>query len=151
MYLACMRHRSRDLLIRAAQVPVGLLDCVASLRHQRHQVDDENPIDGEQQRLEDRLKKRISGMHKKRVGRERSAEQHRANSRPDTRKKVGYKYGGEEPNEWRTCTGQRNKPYPDNISCRYHGYSEKIANCTLVELHNEPDSDTTGRQAGRPW
>jgi hypothetical protein len=64
---------------------VGVLDCLAPLFHEKRQIDDDNPVYGEQQRLRARLKSRIACADDERVGGERHAEQHLTGPTPANR------------------------------------------------------------------
>src|SRR5215831_13330041 len=131
--LACARNRSRDLLIRVSQVPDRLLECRAALPHQKGEIDDDNPVNGEQEGLKCSLKNRITRTHNERVGRKRQAEQNCANSGPNTCKQARRQNRGKKQHVWSACSGQRDKPYPERERYHYRGDSEKIANCGLLE------------------
>src|SRR5215813_913288 len=131
--LAYAGNRSRDLLIRVSQVPVGLLECPAPLPHQKGQIDDDNPVNGEQQGLKGGLKNRIPRTHNERVGRKGQAEQNCANSGPNTCKQARRQNRGKKQHVWSACSGQRDKPYSERERYHYRGDSEKIANCGLLK------------------
>ena len=130
------RVRATDLVISS----LALRSCrlaswtaFASLSHEKRQIDDDNPVYGEQQRLKDRLKKRIACAHDERVGAERHAQQRRANSWPNACKQAGHQDRRKEQHEWSTCSGKGDKPYPEGEHTPYHGDGEEIPKYDVLE------------------
>jgi hypothetical protein len=68
------------------------------------QIDDDDPVNGEQQRLERRLHNGITCAHHECVGAERHAEQDSANGRPPAGKQAGHENRHKEQRVWSTCS-----------------------------------------------
>src|SRR5262249_33307445 len=133
--LAAAPDGSRDLLVRTAELTVSLLDSLASLLHQKRQIDDDKPINGEQQRLKRCSKKRMACTLNECIGGEWQADQDRANPGPCPREQTGRQDRRKEQHEWNAGSGPREKPHPKSERNRYGGDAEEIATDGVLEKH----------------
>src|SRR5437899_3302724 len=118
--------QSAVLLLGLAHLPVGVFERSDPLFGETCQIDDDYPINGEQERLEGCLNNGITCAHRECVGAERHAEQYSANRGPNACKQAGRQNCPEEQHEWSTCSGQPDKPYPEGKHTRHRGDAEEI-------------------------
>jgi hypothetical protein len=131
--VASPRHRALDLFVCVSQLLIGILGCLLLPLREKRQIDDDESVDCEQQRLKHRLRRCVPGGRHKCKGDDRKADQERANRRPDACKKADDENRHREQSEWSTCFSKRCEPYPERQRARYGGNGEEISDDRALE------------------
>jgi hypothetical protein len=106
------RRRPGDLVVLDDELAVGVLEVAARAVHEPREVDDHQPVDRVEQRLEACLGDGVSGAHDEEEGRDRQADEERAQPGPRPGVEARHERGAEEEHEGRPRARERGDQDP---------------------------------------